>query len=150
MMKPHEQLDRRFETLRPLAAASKPARGWIKAIREALGMTTAQLGERMGVKQPRIAELETNETKGNITLKSLERAAEAMGCRVVYMLMPVEPLGDTLRARAAKVAEQQLNATDQTMKLEDQGVQNAVQRARLREQIIDQLLERPARLWDTK
>ena len=36
-------LDQRFRTLRPLAATQRPPKGWVRAIRDALGMTTAQL-----------------------------------------------------------------------------------------------------------
>lgn len=111
-------------------------------------MTTAQLAERMGVKQPRIVELEKAETQGAITLQSLERAAEAMGCRVIYVLAPQRPLGETLHLRAAAAADHQLAAVEQTMRLEDQAVRGKKQRAASRQRIIDDLLTRPARLWD--
>jgi len=140
-------LDRRFAALRPLLANPRPAKGWVRALRDALGMTTQQLAQRMGVSQSRIPELEQAEVSGGITLKSLERAAEAMGCRVVYALVPEHALGDVVRAQAALVADRQLAAVDQSMRLEDQAVRDAGVRKHQRDTLIAQLMQRPARLW---
>ena len=76
-------LDKRFASLRPLAKNARPPKGWLRAIRDALGMTTAQLARRLGVSQPRIIELEQSEISGGVTLNTLQRAAEALGCRLV-------------------------------------------------------------------
>lgn len=143
------QLDRRFDDLRALAPhAARPARGWIRAIREALGMTTAQLARRMDVKQPRVVELEKAEVAGALTLQSLERAAEALGCRLVYVLVPHHPLEETLRARATAAAESHLKAIEQSMRLEAQGVDEKAARQRTRKKLIEEMLQKPARLWD--
>lgn len=150
MTRPLEQLDRRFATLRPLVReAARPGRGWVKAIREALGMTTAQLAARIGVAQPRVAELEKAEAEGKITMRSLERAAEAMGCRLVYVLVPEQPLSDVVRARARALAEQQLASVEQTMRLEAQAVGDKRAHDRALEALTTELLQRPARLWDS-
>jgi predicted DNA-binding mobile mystery protein A len=148
MVTASEQLDKRLNPLRPLANATRPSRGWIRAVREALGMTTAQLAKRMDVSQPRIVELEKAEASGNITMRSLERAAEALGCQVVYALIPREPLTTTLEERALQVAERQLSSVEQTMRLEAQGVDDQAQRKRTLERLAHDLLRRPARLWD--
>jgi predicted DNA-binding mobile mystery protein A len=149
MVSPYQQLDKRFAKLKPLATeAVRPTRGWIRAIRTALGMTTGQLARRMGVAQPRIIEIERGEAEGNITLKTLQRAAEALGCRLVYVLVPEHPLEDTLRERASLIADQQLASVEQTMRLEAQEVHDAQQREQTRRRLADELLTRPARLWD--
>src|SRR5476651_67154 len=106
MLTAAEQLDRRLADIGRFSEyAAKPPRGWIRAIRDALGMTTSQLAKRMGVTQPRISELERAEASGNIGLRSLERAAEAMGCRLVYVLVPLAPLSETVRERAERLAD---------------------------------------------
>lgn len=149
MIKPYEQLDRRFAELRPLAEkAARPSRGWIRALRDALGMTTAQLAKRIGVTQSRVVEMEKFEISGSLSLANLERAAEAMDCRVVYLFVPIRPLTETIQTRAREMADQQLSAVEQTMQLENQGI-NPGRRAEMRNDIIDKLLSRPARLWDT-
>lgn len=148
MQTPAQQLDKRFNAFAPLATALRLEKGWIKAVREALGMTTAQLGKRLGVSQQRAAMVEKAEADGSITLRSLEKAAQSLGCRVVYVFYPEEPLTKTMRARAEAVADQQLRAVEQTMRLEDQSVTDGKLRQDTRARLVDQLLTRPARLWD--
>lgn len=148
MTTPAEQLDRRFAQLADLSQTTRPARGWIKAVREALGMTTTQLAHRLDMAQPSLVELERREKEGAVTMQSLQRAAEAMGCRFVYALVPVRPLTDTINERADELAERELAAVEQTMKLEAQGVNRASARRTTKKKIIEALLQRPARLWD--
>jgi predicted DNA-binding mobile mystery protein A len=143
-------LDKRFTGLRRLAQSPRPPKGWLRAIRDALGMTTAQFARRLGVSQPRIIELEQSEVSGSVTLNTLQRAAEALGCRLVYALIPEKPLAETVRERAELIAERQLKAVEQTMRLEDQSVKGATAAKNLRRQFVEELLRRPARLWDEK
>ena len=113
-------------------------------------MTTAQLGKRLGVSQPRIVELEQSEVSGGVTLNTLQRAAEALGCRLVYALVPDRPLADTVRERAELVATRHVNAVAQSMRLEDQEVTDREVAKELQRQQVERLLRRPARLWDEK
>ncbi len=149
MVMPYEQLDQRFADLKPwLPLAERPSRGWIRAIRTALGMRTGQMAKRMNVTQPRINELERAEVQGSITLGSLERAAQALGCRVVYVLVPERPLTETVKARAYALAEQKLASVEQTMRLEDQEVTDKRQRQADLRLVADAYIKHPARLWD--
>src|SRR5688572_30456840 len=133
MITPAEQLDRRFAEVRvSLKWMVPPAHGWIRAIRQALGMTTTQLAQRMDVTQPRIHELERAELNRGVTLKSLDRAAAAMGCRVVYMFVPEKPLEEILAGQADAVADQRLQQIEQTMRLEDQAVKDPARRRELK------------------
>jgi predicted DNA-binding mobile mystery protein A len=141
-------LDERFSSLRSLAKQPRPPKGWLRAIRDALGMTTAQYARRLGVSQPRIIELEKSEVSGSVTIHTLQRAAEALGCRLVYVLVPEQPLAETVNERAALIANQQSEAIEHTMLLEDQAVKDKRAAHALRQQMIDELLRRPARLWD--
>ncbi len=144
-----EQLDRRLAEIGRFASvAVRPPRGWIRAIRDGLGMTTSQLAKRMGVTQPRISELERAEVAGRVSMESIERAAQAMGCRVVYALVPLAPLGDVLRKRAEVFAEREVSAIEQSMKLEDQGVGDPARREDIRRRVVEDLLRSPSRLWN--
>jgi predicted DNA-binding mobile mystery protein A len=143
-------LDKRFATLRDLRETARPPKGWVRAIRDALGMTTAQLGQRLGVSQPRVVEIEQGEVSGSITLRTLQRAAEALGCRLVYTLIPDRPLEETVRQRAEQLAQEKLIAVEQTMRLEDQSVKNKAASNEMLRQFTEILLEHPARLWDEK
>jgi len=143
-------LDQRFAGIRPLDQLHRPPKGWVRAIRDALGMTTSQLGRKLGVSQPRIVELEKAEVSGSVTLHSLQRAAEALGCRLVYTLVPEKPLAETVRKRAEEVADRRSSSVEHTMRLEDQAVGDKRAARELRERMIEELLRRPARLWDEK
>src|ERR1700719_1907543 len=103
-----QNLDRRFEDMRPVTRFTPPVRGWTKAIREALGMTTAQLAKRLKMRQPSVVELEQSEARGSVQLRTLRRVAEALDCTLVYALVPNKPLETMVRDRARKVARQRL------------------------------------------
>ena len=141
-------LDKRFASLRPLAKGQRPPRGWLRAIRDAMGLTTAQFARRLGVSQPRITAIEKAEANGTVTLHTLQRAAEALGCRFVYALVPERPLAETVHERAEFLALRRLEAVEHTMRLEDQSVKEKTAAKELRQQFIEELLRRPARLWD--
>ena len=115
------QLDARFAKLRPLLEqATPPRRGWIKAIREALGMSAQQLGARLGVSQPAVANLERNEARRAATLVHLDRAARALGCRLVYAIVPDDTLEAQIDDRALGVARRKLKRVRHSMALESQ------------------------------
>ena len=143
-------LDTRFAALLPLIESQRPPKGWLRAIRDALGMTSQQLGRRPGIAQPSVVELEQSEARGTVTLKTLERAAEALGCRLVYALVPMRPLSEIVDRRANEVAERKLASVEQTMRLEDQAVNTKRGREEQKRKLIEELLRRPARLWDEK
>lgn len=135
------QLDKRLNLLSKPDVLARPPRGWIKAIREALGMTAEQLGARMGVSQVRALALEKAEASGRITLASLERAAQALDCRLVYAFVPRKPLEGLVEERAAKLAGKKFQATRHTMTLESQAVDEAdedAQLKRLKQELIGQ------------
>ncbi|MEW6776648.1 MAG: mobile mystery protein A [Bdellovibrionota bacterium] len=117
-----ERLDQRFESMRPVAGIEPPVRGWIKAIREAIGMSSAQLAGRLGVTQPTVTEIEQSEVKGTIQLNTLRRAAEAMNCTLVYTLVPKAPLETMVQERAREVVRRRLRSVEHSMALEDQAV----------------------------
>lgn len=142
------QLDQQFLAIRSIKDRARPPKGWIRAVRDALGMTTAQFAKRLGVSQPRVIAIEKAEISKALTLKSLERAAEALGCRVVYLFVPDRPLEETVRARSRHIANKQLEALGQTMGLEDQAVHGTKAREMMRNKLTEDLVNDPARLWD--
>lgn len=143
-----KHLDRRLNPLRKAEYLTRPPRGWIRAIRDALGMTTAQLAERTGVSQSRIPRIEKGEVAGSITLKTLRSIAEGMDCTLVYALVPNQSLDSMLAERARAVADKQLARTHHTMKLENQALTRREFEA-WRERLVAELLRGdPRRLWD--
>lgn len=144
-----KHLERRLAPLRN-TDFSRPQRGWLRAMREALGMTTRQLAERMGKSQSAVVDMEKSEEREAISLASLRQAAEAMDCVLVYAIVPKRPIDEILRARAAEVAAQQLARVSHSMALENQSLAQAEQEAE-RQRLVDELLRgAPARLWDAQ
>lgn len=94
--------------------------------------------------------LEKSEVSSTVTLQTLQRAAEALGCRFVYALVPEKPLAETVRQRADLVAQRQLAAVEHSMRLEDQSVKSKTAAKELHRQFIEELLRHPARLWDNE
>ncbi|WP_426563139.1 mobile mystery protein A [Angustibacter sp. McL0619] len=129
-------LDRRFDQLRPaLPLAQRPREGWIRTLREALGMSAAELGRRMEVGPNAVIKLEAGERANRITLGSLERAAEALGCDLVYVMVPRQSLDEMVDRQAASVVGATLAAVGHTMLLEDQQVSGAVSDEQFGEQV---------------
>ena len=60
---------------------------WIRSMRKKQGLKGFQLAERMQVSAARISVLEKDESRGAVTLKMMERAAKAMGCRFEYRIV---------------------------------------------------------------
>src|SRR5262245_27532719 len=81
-------LDARLRDRSIRELASRPPRGWVRAIRDALGMSSRQLANRMGQSQPAVTKLERSEASGGARLDSLRRAADALDCDLVYALVP--------------------------------------------------------------
>jgi len=132
----------------PSRLSSPPGGGWVRAIREALGMTQAQLAARLAISRQSLQGLERAEADRRITLDSLNRLAKAMECRLVYALVPDKGSIEDLRARRAQVvADALLKSAEHSMKLEAQGV-SARQSKRQRKLLVDSLLRgSPRKLW---
>lgn len=95
-----ERLDERLVPLKPAERFRAPPKGWVRAVRDALGMSGVQFARRLGVQPPSVAALEASEESGAIQLKTLRRAAEALDCTLVYALVPNDTLEGAVRARA--------------------------------------------------
>ena len=127
------QLDKRLNLLRNKESFARPPRGWIKAIRESLGMTTRQFAKRIGIVQSRAVDIEKAEVKGSITLDSMERAARALDCELVYALVPRNPLETMVEERATRIAKRRLKQAAHSMALEDQSVTEEDKKEQIKE-----------------
>ncbi len=115
------RLDERGRSLGAIASEfAVPRDGWLAAVRHALGMTTRDLGAALGVADSTVARFEATERAGSIQLNSLRRVADALGCDVVYALVPRRPLEQVVREQALRKAAEVLGAVEHTMLLEGQ------------------------------
>ncbi|MFP5518820.1 MAG: mobile mystery protein A [Bdellovibrionia bacterium] len=115
-----KSLDEKLKSFSLAKSEIRPKSGWIKAIREALGMTTTQLAERLQIKQSGVVFLEKREVEKKVTLETLERAAHALNCELVYALVPKTTLEHVVDYQAQIVAQKILKRTTHTMHLEQQ------------------------------
>lgn len=100
----------------------RPPAGWLRAIREALGMTSGVLAERLGVTASGARKLEQAEAVDAITLGTLRRVAEALDCDLQYALVPRRPLREMRWQQALHLAQQWQQRASRTMALEAQPV----------------------------
>ena len=82
------------ERMLPLRLAAKAEGrvmgGWLKGVRQAIGIPVDALAERMEVRRREIFRLEKSEESERIALATLRRAARGLGCDLVYGLVPME------------------------------------------------------------
>lgn len=116
-----QRLDERLR-LPTIRGISRPHRGWIRAVRDALGMSSTELAARLGVSQQSVVDLERSEERHTIKLESLERAARALECELVYVLVPRASLDDIVHERATERARRLLDEVGHHSRLEDQAV----------------------------
>jgi predicted DNA-binding mobile mystery protein A len=138
-----ELLDTHFAEWQPLRDIARPPHGWVRAVREALGMSAAVLAARLGVTAGAVIRLEQSEAADRIRLDTLRRAADALGCDLVYLAVPRRPLTMVVRERARQLAHYQVAAVEQTMRLEDQETGATKE---IEDQLTRRLLERGG-LW---
>jgi len=116
------RLDARLQLLRPLVDEPRPHKGWIRAIRDALGMSSTELAARMGVSQQAIPDLERSEVRDTIKVDTLRRAADALDCDLVCLLVPRTSLDHAVKAQARRRAASHLGPVAHHSRLEDQQV----------------------------
>jgi len=145
-----QQLDKTLSGYSGFKQNPPPVKGWIRAIREALGMSGKQLASRLNVSQPRIPRLEQDEVSGVVSLKTMRQAAEALDCVFVYAIVPRTSLDETVRAQARKVAEARAHRVSHTMLLEAQNLSAEEQRTSLNAAVEELVREMPKELWEDK
>ena len=143
-----EQLDKRIEPLKVFSSTGTPQQGWIKTIREALGLSAHQLGKKAGFDQSRISRLENAEKNGTLKLSSLQKIAKGLNMKFVYGFVPQESLEQMVRAQAEKIASKRLKTLNITMHLEKQGLSSEEQKKALNDMVEKILVEQPKNFWD--
>ena len=105
-----------------LARVTPPKEGWLRAVRQALGMSLEAFGKRIGASGPTAHYIESAEVSGALTLRRLRSAAEALGCDVTVTLTPRKRLETLLQEQALRVAREQVARTGHSMAMEAQGL----------------------------
>ena len=113
-------LDKKTSDLKSAKNIVSQPSAWIKTVREAIGMTVSQLAARLGVTQPRITKMESNED--NLKLSTMKKVAEAMNCEFVYYFKPRTTFQNLVDEQAQKKAAEVLKTVNVNMALENQEI----------------------------
>jgi len=139
-------LDARLAQVGPVDRFTPPTLGWVRAVRDALGMSAADLGARLGISAASVSSIESKERSGGVRLSTLERVAEAMGCTLVYALVPNTSLETIVLRQADCVVSEQDLYLRQTMALE---AQEALASPQFRREQAESLMD-SRRLWKVR
>jgi len=143
-----EQTEETVHQFRAVLDVSVPRRGWIHAIQRALGITNVQLAKRLQLKPQTIEDMQAYEEAGTIKLQTLRKLAHALGCELVYAIVPRQPLPQMRSDRARDVARKQLQRVSHSMRLEAQGVSKVKEEKEL-ERLTEKLMfGNPKKLWE--
>lgn len=101
-----------------------PRGGWLRATRQALGMSLEDLASRLGIARSTVGRIEESEQRGTIQLNTLQRMAAEMNCDLAYALVPRVPLEKAVEDQRLAVARR-LNSKVRThMSLEGQDTED--------------------------
>ena len=125
-----------------------PGGGWVRTIRNAIGMRVDQLSARTSISQPAITQFERAEAEGTISLNSLAKLAAALDCRLVYAFVPRTSFDTMVRERAQLIAQKAVGAVAHSMALEDQSLLADAQLAMIDDLANDLIQKLPRELWD--
>ena len=118
-----KQLDRSLEPYQAAQKVSRPSKGWIRTIRQALGVSSGELARRLGTSRQLPLQLEKGEAEDRITLKSLRSVANALDCDLVYALVPrAGSMQELIEKRARSEAQKHVLGVEHSMALENQAV----------------------------
>src|ERR1039457_4549533 len=118
-----KQLDRALEPYLAARKELRPPKGWIRAIRQALGISAGELARRLGTSRQLPLQLEKGEAEDRITLKSLRAVANALDCDLVYALVPrAGSMQELIENRVRAEAKKQVLGVEHSMALENQAV----------------------------
>jgi len=124
-----------------------PPEGWLRTVRKALGMSGPQLAKRMGVTRARVKQAEQAELSGGATLRSMQAAAKAMGCRFVYAIVPEKRIQDVIAAQARRMAEALVGRASTHIALESQALPDHRNAAEIERLSRDLARDMPPDFW---
>lgn len=144
-----QQLNEKLAQLTDLQHVIVPPIGWIKAIRNGIGMSMEQLGKKLSITKQGVMDIENREKEGAITIKSMQEIAKAMDMKLVYGFVPNEgDLEQMIETRAIEIAKKIVERTSNTMKLEDQANSKERIEKAIKERASEIINNTPKILWD--
>ena len=144
-----QQLNEKMDQLNGLQHVIVPPIGWIKAIRNGIGMSMEQLGKKLSITKQGVMDIEKREKEGAITIKSMQEIGKAMDTQFVYGFVPkAGSLEQMIEYRALEIASKIVERTSTTMKLEDQANSKERIEKAIKERATEIINKTPKILWD--
>ena len=144
-----EQIDKKIKQFSKLCNIPIPAEGWVYNIRQALGISLKQLGNKMGLTAAGVKEMEKREKRDSISLNSLKQFASVMELKFVYAFIPKDgSFEKMIEKRAYEIARQIVLKTSHSMALEDQQNNPARIKKAIKDRAQQIKQEMPKYLWD--
>ena len=144
-----QQLNEKMDQLTGLQHVIVPPIGWIKAIRNGIGMSMEQLGKKLSITKQGVMDIEKREKEGAITIKSMQEIAKALDMQFVYGFVPdAGSLDQMIEMRALEIAKTIVQRTSTTMKLEDQANSKERIEKAIKERATEIINKTPKILWD--
>lgn len=135
----------------PLQRVVQPKEGWIASVRKALGLSAAQLGRIVGHTRANIGALERSEQEARVTLQSLNTMAEAMGCKLVYAIVPTNgSVDDLILLQARKKARALVIRASIHMALEKQSLSDEQIEREIERVAAELLVKQPSDFWEVE
>jgi predicted DNA-binding mobile mystery protein A len=144
-----QQLNEKLDKFAALSNLVVPPIGWIKAIRNGIGMSMEQLGKKLSITKQAVMDIEKREKEGAVTLKAMQELAKVMDMQFVYGFIPnAGSLDQMIEKRALEIAKTIVQRSSSTMKLEDQ--ENSKERIEkaIKERAAEIINKTPKILWD--
>lgn len=145
-----KQLDERLKDWLSVGQVPRPRSGWLRAVRESLGMTSRQLASLLSTDNAAVLRMEKREIEKKVTLEALEKAAQAMGCKLVYAIVPSQSLETIVDQKAHEAAAKMLRSVSHSMKLEKQELTADANRAQLKDLAQELKTKLDPVLWEKK
>jgi predicted DNA-binding mobile mystery protein A len=144
-----QQLNEKMDQLNGMQHVIVPPIGWIKAIRNGIGMSMEQLGRKLSITKQGVMDIEKREMEGAITIKAMQEIAKAMDTEFVYGFVPnAGSLEQMIETRALEIAKTIVLRTSTTMKLEDQANSKERIEKAIKERAKEIINKTPKILWD--
>lgn len=144
-----QQMESKMKELNALQNTAMPPTGWVKAVRNTLGVSLLQLGNKLKITKQSARSIELREKEKTITLKSLEEAANALDMKLVYGFVPKDgSLVNLIDRKANILAKTIVRRVAENMVLDAKNNSNE----RIQKAIVEKVQEikntMPKALWD--
>lgn len=101
----------------PLPGVLKRKLAWLRGVRQAAGISVKEVAGRLGKTECEVFRMEAAEKTARIEMRTLQRGARALGCELVYALVPkVGTLADLAAEQRGLREEKQRAAMEARMR----------------------------------